>query len=234
MKRPGERELSLAVVDIETIESPSIARYREFAEKAELDAWLADCEVCKNAKPKRKAPAKPKFKSDKPSTHWVTGQICCLGILQLTDESDNWKDWPAWSAVNSCERDLLQYGYDTLEDLKPSHVITYNGNEFDLPYILMAAKAYGINMSDILPKITSKYPKGYIDIHQQISKWKITAKLSDFAYKFQVHDMLYGSGKQVQAWYNKKEFDEIRKHNLGDIITTARVFNKLRGDLSWT
>lgn len=229
MKRPGERELSLAVIDIETIKSKNLDQYCGIFEKPRLDEWMEKCQMVKG----KKKPSRPKLRSEEASTHWVTGQICAVGILYLTDSGDDWSAWPTYSKVSPDERSLLDWSYDTLTQGKPTHVITFNGNEFDMPYLLMATKAYRIPMHKAIPRITGKYPTGYVDIYEQLGKWKIKAKLQEFAYKLGIHDTLYGSGSQVQGWFDRGEWGEIEKHNIGDIRTTGRLFNVLREDLSW-
>lgn len=231
MKRPGEREPSFAVLDIETVVSDDIDNYRKVFEEPKLTEWQNKCRLHeelkkagKLAKNARK-PSKPKLKSDEACLHWATGQICCVGLLYLEGEE--------YSRVSGDEEDLLEWAYNILEADKPTHIITFNGNEFDMPFFLMSSLAWGIPVDNVIPKITGRYPSGYIDIYDQLSKWKITATLAQYAYKLNCHDTLYGDGSQVQGWFDQGEDAEIGKHNLGDIRTTARLFGKVKGALTW-
>jgi hypothetical protein len=48
-----------------------------------------------------------------------------------------------------------------------------------------------------------------------------------FAAMLGFKDLLYGSGRDVPGWFGKGELDEIKKHNIGDVLATEQLYLRI-------
>lgn len=206
-----------AVIDIETAPYVRLQEYKDLIEEPKLATWRKKKETNKKAK-------KPELKSQDPLTKWATGQVCCVGL--------NYLDSGAYVKASLDEKKVLEWTYDILSDEQPSLYITFRGEEFDLPFLLISAASHDIPLHDVLPGFRNRYNNNHCDVWGKLCKWKINASLAEFAFRFGCSDLLYGDGSMVMGWFNEGRFDEIEKHCRGDVLATGFLFKKLRRALT--
>jgi DNA polymerase elongation subunit (family B) len=133
-----------------------------------------------------------------------------------------------------CDRDeyaVLSQAYDLFEELKPRPYIGFNIKEFDVVHLKMRGLVLGIPFLDILP--VGKYDKNMVDLYDQLTegKWnkQQSATLEMMSAMMGFHNLLYGHGSQVPIWFLNGELDEIKKHNMGDVLATEQLYKRSTG-----
>jgi DNA polymerase elongation subunit (family B) len=178
----------------------------------------ADEKPKKGAKKKPKKP-KPKVgsKSAKGGLHWLTGQICCVGVLPTDGEPVMFAD--------EDEEVVLVGLYHYLYDAFPYLTVTFNGAEFDLPFIRMRGLLYGLDFSGLLP--LEKFSKTHIDIYQVLGgKWVLPAKLAEYCWYFGIED-IDDTGAHVAELFRAGDIEAIVRHCRGDVIATEKLYKKV-------
>jgi hypothetical protein len=51
--------------------------------------------------------------------------------------------------------------------------------------------------------------------------------LEMFAAMLGFKELLYGSGREVPVWFAEEKMDEIRKHNIGDVLATEQLYLRI-------
>lgn len=217
------------VIDIETVplDLTELHRYCDIFEAPKIEAWKEACvrhEDIKAAKKaatgkvgSSKAPEKPKLRSSKASLHPIVGRVACVGIYVLGREPE--------VLISIDEKKILEGLYSRMSEIANPLLITFNGIGFDIPFLLRRGSFNKVPLYDFLP-IGGKFDKKHLDIWEMYGgKWNDTnATLAEYAYFAGCYEFIYGSGKQVEGWWNSLEFDEISKHCMGDIKATAGVY----------
>ena len=189
------------IIDIETIPL-SKERIRAYKEEFEPET--------------KKKSRKPK-KSGLGGLHWLTGRLVCVGIKPLGEKAEVF----AHESEAVIFSDFAHY----LEHHSAKQVITFNGRNFDLPFLRMRGSLYGINMDLYLPY--AKFDKAHIDIYEELGgKWGLNAKLAEYAWFYGLKT-ISGSGAEVEKMFNDGDLDSIVAHNLGDLDTTEEIYKRL-------
>lgn len=169
----------------------------------------------KKAKPKKDP--KPKSKAGSGGLHWLTGRIACVGIKPLGKE-------PV-VLIDEDESVIMAGVYEILADNYPFTTITFNGSEFDLPFLRMRGLLHGVDFSGVLP--LEKYSKTHLDLYQIMGgKWVLPAKLAEYAWYFGITDIV-DSGADVARMWENGEFDRIANHCRGDVIATEGLYYRI-------
>jgi DNA polymerase elongation subunit (family B) len=217
------------VIDIETVplELTELHRYCDIFEAPKIEAWREACARQDEKKAANKAatgkvgtvkaPEKPKLRSARASLHPMVGRVACVGIYVLGKEPE--------VLISIDEKKVLEGLYSRMSDLGDPFLITFNGIQFDVPFLLRRGSFNKVPLGDFLP-VGGKFDKRHLDIWEQYGgKWTdLNATLAEYAYFAGCYDLIYGSGRQVEDWWNAMEFDEISKHCLGDIKATAGIY----------
>lgn len=131
-----------------------------------------------------------------------------------------------------CERDevkVLEDAYEYLSEIRPAKWIGFNIKDFDLIHLKMRGMVNDIPFINILP--VGKYDKRLYDVYDVLveGKWnkQQSATLEMFAAMLGFKELLYGSGRDVPGWFEKGEMDEIRKHNIGDVLATEQLYLRI-------
>lgn len=145
-----------------------------------------------------------------------------------------------WSFLN--DRNLLdglkrnKYGdFDGNPAIEPAQLVTFNGDEFDIPFILFKSSIYKIPIYDLN---LSVYPyrdlrkSNHFDCLRFISgpsiekkiKLEIACKLLDI--KFESCGV---TGKSIKSLYQKGDFESIKIKNEEDLELTGKLYKKLLG-----
>jgi DNA polymerase elongation subunit (family B) len=170
---------------------------------------------------KKKKPKKPKpkvgAKSTKGGLHWLTGQICCVGVKPVGKEPVMFADE---------DEELVLVGlHEYLTGMYPYITVTFNGSEFDLPFIRMRGLLHGLDFSGLLP--LEKFSKTHIDIYQVLGgKWVLPAKLAEYCWYFGIED-IDDTGAHVAELFRAGDIEAIVRHCRGDVIGTEKLYRKV-------
>lgn len=215
------------ILDIETVPI-EVDRLADYIATFEPDAMVAEepewVEVETDEKPKKgkkkpKAKKAPKTasKANRGGLHWLTGRIACVGVKELGKEPIIF--------IDKDESVILVGLYEYLSGKYPYNTITFNGGEFDLPFLRMRALLYGIDLAGVLPY--EKFSKTHIDIYQVLGgKWQLPAKLAEYAWFFGIDD-IKDSGAEVARMWEEGKLDDIANHCRGDVISTEKLYHRV-------
>ena len=149
---------------------------------------------------------------------WHTSNTICITAKEIGKEP-----------VCFCDTDevtVLEDAYAYLEKAAPRPYVGFNVKEFDIVHLKMRGLIHGIPFVNILPQ--GKYDKNCVDLYEVLveGKWnkQQSATLEMFAAMMGFKDLLYGHGSEVPKWFLTGQLDEIRKHNIGDVLATERLY----------
>jgi DNA polymerase elongation subunit (family B) len=222
------------VIDIETIplEGDEMQLYKDRFETRKMELYRESCAMHEDVKAskskasKSRAPKRPELKSDKGALHWLTGRVVCVGLnpIGFLDEEGKQED-PAVVIINESEQETLQQACDYIAERSPALYVTFNGINFDFPFLVHRAGKYGIELGRYLSLY--KYDQYHCDIYEKFGgKWGVNGKLEEYAHHYGCYNLLYGRGSQVEGWWRARKLDEITKHCMGDILVTGELYMK--------
>lgn len=168
-------------------------------------------------KPKAKKAPKVGSKAAKGGLHWLTGQICCVGVKPIGEEPVMFADE---------EEEVVLVGlFDYLSSVYPYTMVTFNGTDFDLPFLRMRGLLHGLDFSTLLP--LEKFSKQHIDIYAVLGgKWQLPAKLSEYCWYFGINEIC-DSGASVAEQFAHGDIDAIIRHCRGDVVGTEKLYRKV-------
>lgn len=180
------------------------------------------CEHNPELHPKQKKPYCDEC-ADQYALKWPTSHIICITAKIVDGEM--------FCFCDKNEYTVLSKAYDLFEELQPSPWIGFNSMEFDIVQLKMRGLVRGIPFIDILPN--GKYDRRSIDLYDMLTsgKWnkQQSATLEMMSAMMGFHNLLYGHGSQVPIWFLNGELDEIKKHNMGDVLATEQLYKRATG-----
>ena len=152
---------------------------------------------------------------------WHTSQTICITAKPLEMEPECF--------CGTDEVKVLEDAYEYLNEIRPAKWIGFNIKDFDLIHLKMRGMVNDIPFINILP--VGKYDKRLVDVYDVLveGKWnkQQSATLEMFAAMLGFKELLYGHGSDVPGWFAKGELDEIRKHNIGDVLATEQLYLRI-------
>lgn len=131
------------------------------------------------------------------------------------------------------EKDLLNRFWSRLSELKPAHVVTFNGYNFDIPFIEIRSK-----IKEVLPTMginQNKYKmdnSNHFDCMQMLSAGQtflnVALEISCRVLGISVPEERV-SGEAVPKLYAAGELDILKEHCKQDVELTEQLYLKLRG-----
>lgn len=111
-------------------------------------------------------------------------------------------------------------------------LVTYNGREFDLPFLYQRSWINHIERPQNSPsykQLTNRYDfTNHLDLSDIISyKYGIFVSLSEIAYLIGATDSLEREGGRVGEWYASNQFDEIERHCIEDLVKTYLLYDEV-------
>lgn len=172
----------------------------------------------------------PKLKKDhcadcdnEAALRWHTSQTICITVKELDKEP-----------VCFCDKDevaVLEGAFDYLEKVIPRPYVGFNIKDFDLVHLKMRGLVRGVPFVNILPQ--GRYDKNCVDLYEVLveGKWnkQQSATLEMFSAMLGFGELLYGRGSEVPRWFLNNQLDEIRKHNIGDVLATEQLYLRYAG-----
>lgn len=151
----------------------------------------------------------------------LTGRLISVG-LGFRDDKENWTFKVKLIKPNENELGLLNWLDTELVDSKPvtQYLVTYNGRDFDLPFIVGRALINNYGFVYPVGKFTT------YKCHFDIFKILQSGKLPEW------HTAITGEshtlkGSDVAALVEAEQWKEIEQHNLEDVQATANLFDRL-------
>jgi len=152
---------------------------------------------------------------------WHTSQTICITVKPV--------DMEARCFCDTSEAKVLEEAYEYLNEIRPSKWIGFNIKDFDLIHLRMRGIVNDIPFINILP--VGKYDKRLIDVYDILveGKWnkQQSATLEMFAAMLGFKDLMYGSGRDVPGWFAEGKLDDIRRHNIGDVLATEQLYLRI-------
>ncbi|AOW41466.1 DNA polymerase [Trichoplusia ni granulovirus LBIV-12] len=184
-------------------------------------------------------------------------RYCLINSRQQPDLTDPYTqvdnvDGEAVVVPFNNERDMIVTFYKMLTITNPDEIIDYNGDNFDLPYLIKRAKILCIDSNIIrrydLPlttfkvyKINTKFGYGFnshsmvyynhVDLYQYIKNTLDASKMENMKLDT-VANFYLGVGKvelsvkEMMQLYKQGKFGKIVKYNIRDTVLPVDIFNK--------
>lgn len=152
-----------------------------------------------------------------------TGRIVAVGAAAMGNDSGT-------ASALSCpdERALILAAREVLQ----SHaLVTFNGLNFDLPFVLTRAAVHGVSMRVVRPKeLLRRYVTApHCDLRMVLGGWDSRAKgtLADWLAAFSLPAKT-GSGADVAALWDAQDDDALARYCADDAQRTAWLFRAVR------
>lgn len=152
-----------------------------------------------------------------------------ISITLLLYEENKYRIYQLYCEYKIDEKEAIKYFKDLIKNKK--YVITYNGNTFDIPFVINKSLEYEINL------YLNNFVK--IDLYNDMRNLKNKIEISDLKLKtvesyFNINRNDIISGKDVTILYEaykiepRKEFsDMILEHNYEDVYNLSILFDKV-------
>jgi len=230
------------VLDIETIPNTKNKAYTAYKSVALSRKGLKD--------PEKIEAAKKTVIRDKFALNPLTGKILCCGLMSNVslDEAPLSSSLQNPSSPNVENTLYYTVIYDTDERklimnilhymqryIDNGHrIITYNGNGFDIPFIIRRAILNNIPHPANFPslsELTSKYnPRYHLDLMAFLNPaYQEFSKLNEWAYLTGATDELVGDSNEIYGWYLADDKVSIVNHCIADIMKTYLVYERVKG-----
>jgi len=144
--------------------------------------------------------------------HPMTGRVICVGMV-----SGNTKNSAILSSVSDAEEvKLLQLVFETIADPE-TRLVTFNGNQFDLPFIYRRAMILGVSPKHFGAPPLSVWTKRYgNDRHiDMMTVWAGSDRIADFDDLADVAQAILGETRAEEEYDKFPELmqtEEGRKH----------------------
>ena len=146
----------------------------------------------------------------------LTGQIVCI-TYRHPDDGILYTDIPP-----KTELDMLQVFSSFLRGFDNATLVTYNGELFDIPYVISRMMALNVPIPEILRKAAQKKWDSHIDMFKVLGK---KGKLKEWALRYGL-EPIFGDGSLVQGWYDAGDFDSIKRHCEDNVRVTAELLRR--------
>ena len=145
----------------------------------------------------------------------LNSKITCICARVLTDEklSDEYRG--SHTNEKGLIKDFFKWVSLSYEDL----VISANGKDFDIPFILMRAFLNGISFKDSIWLTRIKH----FDIINDITDKKISLNNLAKLYHFELKS---GSGTNAIKLFEDMKLDELMEYCMNDVLLTEKVYLK--------
>ena len=222
---------NILFLDIETV--GSVASYDQLSERFQL-LWSKKAAYFMNNDPSGSAAS---YYADKAAIFAEFGRVVCISFGFLFGHKNDLQ-FKVKSFASHDEKQILQEFADLLQrhysDLPRQKLCGHNIREFDIPYLCRRMTIQGVLLPDAL-NIYGKRPWEVKHLVDTLELWKF----GDFK-NYTSLDLLAAvlgietpkddiDGSQVHAtYYEDQDLERIMTYCEKDVVTTARVYLKLR------
>jgi len=169
----------------------------------------------------------PKKRADDP--HPLFSKIIAIGTKRHQQQAkvltlDNLSD----------ERELLEKFWEEIRQDRPRLFITYNGYDFDVPFLLVRSMVNGVKPEWINQNKWKMYGSNHFDCLVALGghrrEWRVKLRDACESLGIQIPNE-YGelTGGEVQSAYERKEWEKIARHCDFDVQLTESLYEKISG-----
>lgn len=168
----------------------------------------------------------------------LTGKIILVGLLSDVKLSESWSnathkhnEKEYWLIqLTGDEREILSKFWDVLklQALKAGdHLVSYNGKQFDLPFLLHRSTILNIKPSQriVITKMLNKYQH---EPHLDLFNWFGSGSLVEWSYRLGVSNSLERDGGKIGGWYESGQMDIIKQKNSIDLFQTSMIYDRIK------
>lgn len=215
----------MIVFDIETV--------KDDLEANQL-AWFTAKKVDKRLKDPEKIDSNMQEVQGKFGLSPLTGKIILIGIL--SDNNINNQFQPLGDmyflqlGLNGVDEKSILTGFWNIISTslaQGGRLASYNGKQFDLPFIFARSLFHKIPRPQTLRTIsdlTNKYNNiMHVDVYNVFGE----GSQSEWANKFGISPMLASDGQHIQSYFDSGDFDKIKEKNKLDLIELASIFRMM-------
>lgn len=152
------------------------------------------------------------------------GQIIAIGYYNSSTNG-------YYCEVSGNEKVLLEFFWKLVETNKNNTIVTYNGKNFDIPFIKIRSSLLGI--APAANKMASKRfdTLGHFDCYEVLSNFQSMSSAPTLSVTAELYglDVDEFDGSHVKGWWDKKEFEAIKEYCIGDVRKTKELYEKIRG-----
>jgi len=135
-------------------------------------------------------------------------------------------DWPSWveGLIEfkrfSEEKEILEEFWRIVPNYQ--EVISYNGNNFDVPFLLFRSFVHRLR-----PTVNLLDKEYHIDLYQKLS---FERRIQLLSLKFLSHSLGLEDpkknmdGKKIREVFKAGDYQSLVKYALGDVLTTAKIY----------
>lgn len=229
---------SYLVFDIETYKnisdekfikkiSENISAPSNYKDQAKIDAYIEE---------------KKKERESKYALSPMTGQVIAVGFRTLDNQTEILmckpgikletiaelqSILPTWFFFQS-EKELLISAMKTMTQaiFNGSTLVSFNGKEFDLPFIFNRALIN--NISEILPDYPELIHKYRNDKHTDLISFFDRGGLNSLAYLMGIGELYDDKGDAIEKYYEKDDLTSIYEKLAKDLIKTELIYEKIK------
>lgn len=123
--------------------------------------------------------------------------------------------------ASDMEAKVIQDFVDMVEEEGVTHLVTFNGWAFDIPFLRVRAMVCGVKLPDIFWDDSR-----IVDPFHILARNK-SGKQHEFGELFGMKTK--GSGLECVGWLQKGDFKSITDHCTSDIFVLDKIFHKMKG-----
>lgn len=144
----------------------------------------------------------------------LTGKIICMSFKCGDGNVISWH--------GDCEEALLTQINNLFDKVAWDLLVTYNGKSFDIPFIYKGLLRYRMTPGFSYYTYTKRYDTlRHLDVYEVLSDFgqNKKGKLHQWATRLDVYPV-YGRGTMVNEWWQKGQWDDIKKHCESNVAAT--------------
>lgn len=148
----------------------------------------------------------------------LTGKVICVAFKEDDKES---------LLLGGNETMMIRGAFHLIN--KCTRLVTFNGKQFDLPFLIISATRINIPMPAHILRMLGKYENDrHTDIrniltnHQQFGR----GTLGQWASRFGINPP-YGDGSQIAGWYLDNDWKQIGKHSISNVQATYEIYQRI-------
>ncbi len=147
--------------------------------------------------------------------------------------------YPIRESIEEAEREILKVFWEKISESEDGRwepkLISFNGRNFDIPFLMLRSVALGIEVSRALAKENRFSHDNHLDLADLITLYGAGRKYSlDFicrrlGIRSPKEDGI--DGGDIQELFKKGEYERIAEYNLRDVLAIAELYERVRA--SW-
>lgn len=161
-----------------------------------------------------------------------------------TDEIEDDQKLEKVQYIFGDEKEILNKFWALLKERNYRHFVTFNGREFDCPYIMLRSFIQNVKPSrNLMDKSDFNFKEYHTDLMKEFSYYKNVQHGAAKKYNLDFYCKMLGvkspkgegvSGEMVSELYSKKQYYKLANYCLGDVVAEAKLFRKWKEFLSNT